>query len=94
MLSQECHRARIAASKSSVPVVLLDAAETPNAPSGPRHKRNTLLGLILGFMAGVSLALILDWMQVIRAATRPLSGHERDRVADAEPSDLEPTRRR
>ena len=33
-------------------------------------------------------------MQVIRAATRPLSGHERDRVADAEPSDLEPTRRR
>jgi len=94
MLSQECHRARIAASKSSVPVVLLDAAETPKAPSSPKHKRNTLLGLILGLMAGVSLAVILDWMQAIRDATRRLPGHERDRVADTEPSDLEPARRR
>jgi hypothetical protein len=45
-------------------------------------------------MAGVSLAVILDWMQAIRDATRRLPGHERDRVADTEPSDLEPARRR
>lgn len=94
VLTQEYHRARMAVSKESVPVVLLDAAETPRGPSGPKHKRNAILGLMLGFMGGVALALILEWVTAVRAAGARPSGRERDRASDAAGRDLEPANRR
>ena len=89
MLSQEYYRAKMAVAQASYPVVALDSALAPKAPSSPKLKRNTLLGGLLGLLLGVMMALVLDWMRAAREPNRSLPGRERDR-AD---SDLDVSRR-
>ena len=48
---------------------VVDAASVPSAPSSPKTKRDILLGLLLGLMAGVAAAFLVDvFDRVIKTA--------------------------
>ncbi len=46
----------------STPVELVDPAEPPTRPIGPRHVLNITLGLILGLIGGIGVAFFLEYL--------------------------------
>jgi len=59
---QKLEEAKIQLASLAGKVQLLDLARKPGAPSSPDHKRNILMGLILGFGAGIGLAFLLEFL--------------------------------
>lgn len=43
-------------------IKIVDRAEVPTSPSSPQIRRNFILGLIVGLMAGLGLAFFLDYL--------------------------------
>jgi len=53
--------AGVSAGLKSSNIHIVERADVPRGPSGPRHGRNLALGLLMGLMLGVGLAFALDY---------------------------------
>ena len=61
-LLQKQQEARIAQASTLSNVDIVDPAYTPTVPIKPNKKKNLALGLVLGLMAGVGSAFLLDYL--------------------------------
>lgn len=59
---QKLEEAKIQLASQAGKVQILDLARRPGAPSSPDHKRNLLMGIILGLVAGLGLAFLLEFL--------------------------------
>lgn len=62
-------------------VNVVEAAEAPSSPSSPKPARTAVLGLGLGILLGIALALIRDRITMRSTGNRPVSESIVDRVA-------------
>jgi len=60
-LIQKVNEAGVAAGLSSVNIQIVDSAKIPSTPHRPLTLLNLLLGLVVGVMAGVGIALLLEY---------------------------------
>ncbi len=61
-LLQRLKEAGVSAGLRSSNIHIVQPGDVPNGPSGPRHGRNMMFGLILGLMFGVGFAFALDYL--------------------------------
>lgn len=59
-LLRKSKEAAVVASLRSGNIRTVDSARVPDAPSKPNIPRNIMLGMLMGLMAGVGLAIVLD----------------------------------
>jgi capsular exopolysaccharide synthesis family protein len=55
--------ARVEAEAQTSNVSIIDSAESPEAPSSPRVKRTLAVSLVLGLLAGLGTALLIDYLR-------------------------------
>jgi len=70
MLKKERENAKLESSKEIPPFSLVDPAEKPLSPSGPKVKLNVEIGLVLGLFTGVFLAFFQEYWEKSLAAER------------------------
>ena len=70
LLTQQLEQARIAEAKDTPTVRILDRAVPPEWKSRPSVTKNTFMGGIIAFLAGIVLALMLDGRKSTRAGRR------------------------
>jgi succinoglycan biosynthesis transport protein ExoP len=60
-LLQRLKEAGVSAGLKSSNVHIVERGDLPKAPSGPMHSRNLMLGLLVGLMLGVGLAVMIEY---------------------------------
>ncbi len=59
---QEYEKRKIDATLPMTPVIVLDRAELPTAPSSPRVPLNMAIGVLLGLIVGIGLAFFIEYL--------------------------------
>lgn len=58
-LVQECEQDKVQEAMESMDIQIIDSANLPNQPSGPRKKLITMIGFIIGYLISFAYGLLV-----------------------------------